>query len=449
MPVTSVTVKDPNQAVNQPESVDAITRYNNSLTAPAPAPVAPAPMAPEPTIGETLTGIKNKALTIQEQLNAMKTPTVTNPTYDKYPTYEELYPEINEKEIARRQRRLFQSEIDATNRVYDDILSEERLAGQGRLGTGRAIAARGGLLGSDFGEAQRSNIVGANQQATRAIQNERMAKIGTIMGTMRKAVADELTEKRNARQQGAQNYIDYLASAQTRKENNRNLAARAILDSGMDITTMDPAEIEAIGKEAGLSAQEIIMAYNDMKSSQDAAAAKTGLETRKTEAEINKINADIESGKVITLGEGTMLYNTETGETFKNPKTYAPKDPSGIRIGAGILNQEAVSDIHATLNETRGQPYKDANGNLVYPPPEDRYANTQIYMDEFNGFVALGGDPKDFIKEFDPNIYINPNDPTRSFLQASMKKTPEEIELTEAEKLQDSINALNALRSGN
>jgi len=49
-------------------------------------------------------------------------------------------------------------------------------------------------------------------------------------------------------------------------------------------------------------------------------------------------------------------------------------------------------------------------------------------MDEFKGFVALGGDPKDFIKEFEPDIYINPNDPTRSFLQQYMKKTVAEQE---------------------
>jgi hypothetical protein len=193
-------------------------------------------------------------MTIQQQLDAMKVAevdnkkTLNNPTYETGPTFEELYKPIDEKEVARRQRKLFQSEIDATNRVYDDMLNQERLAGQGRLGTGRAISARGGLLGSDFGEAQRGNIVGYNQQSERAIQNERSAKIGGILGTMRKAVADELTEKRAARQQGAENYVKYLADAQTRKENNRNLAARAILDAGLDPATMDPAELEAVGK---------------------------------------------------------------------------------------------------------------------------------------------------------------------------------------------------------
>jgi hypothetical protein len=340
------TMQGPVQAPMQgPVQAPVVPRGTN----PAPAPVA----APQPTIGETLAGIKAQAMTVQQGIDALKASEkkgkLNAPTYDSYPTYAELYPEINQREIDKRQRKLFQGEIDATNRVYDDMLAQERLAGQGRLGTGRAISARGGLLGSDFGAAQESNITSANSQAQQAVQNERMAKIGGIMGTMRKAVADEMTEKRAARQQGAENYISYLASARERKENNRNLAARAILDSGLDPATMDPKELEAVGKEAGLSAQEIIMAYNDMKTTKDAEATKLDLETRKTEADISKINADIESGKLITIGEGTMLYNTETGEMMKNPKTYAPSTSGG---GSGSSAGGYSSDLDAVIGAT-------------------------------------------------------------------------------------------------
>lgn len=302
-------------------------------TSAAPAPVAAAPStaapAYEPTIGETLTGIKQQAMTIQDQLNATKAPgKLNNPTYETGPTYAELYPEIDERKVARNQRRLFQAEIDATNRVYDDMLAQERLAGQGRLGTGRAIAARGGLLGSDFGEAQRNTIVGANSDAQRAVQNERSAKIGVIMGTMRKAVADELTEKRAARQQGAENYISYLASARERKENNRNLAARAILDAGLDPTTMDPAELEAVGKEAGLTAQEIIMAYKDLQTASEA----EGLKSSKTQAEIAKLEADTANAGFFELSEGQSRYDANGNVIASKGKTYAPGTGSDSSI---------------------------------------------------------------------------------------------------------------------
>lgn len=296
-----------------------------SATTPA-ATIPTATPAPAPTIGETLAGIKAQAQTVQQGIDALreseKKGSLTNPTYDSYPTYAELYPEINQEEIDRRQRKLFQAEIDATNRVYDDMLAQERLAGMGRLGTGRAIASRGGLLGSDFGEAQRQTIVGSNLQAENAVQNERMAKIGVITRTMRQAVADEMTEKRLARQQGAENYINYLASARERKEKNRNLAARAILDAGMDITELDQTELDALGKDAGLSAQEIIMAYNDMKTEREAAANKLDLETRKTESEISKNKRQV-------LSEGQTLLDEDGNVVYRAPKTYAPGTGGG------------------------------------------------------------------------------------------------------------------------
>jgi len=328
-----------------------------SSPVPTPAPTIPT----EPTIGDTLAGIKTKALGIQDILNtrAAAEKSLTDLNYETGPTYEELYPEVDEKAIQRQQMRLFQKEIDATNRVYQDMLNQERLAGQGRLGTQTAMAARGGLLGSDFGEAQRQTQLGANAQAERAIQNERLAKIGTIMGTMRKAVADEITNKRLARQQDAQSYIDYLAGAKSRREGNLKLAATALIDAGLDPLTMDPSELEAIGKEAGLSANDIIAQYRQSKKEQEAASAESDLSTRKTEAEIAKINADIAKGKVVEIGEGTMLYNTETGETFKNPKTYAP-GTGGSSIGLTPDDKRSLlgggwseGDIEAIENDVR------------------------------------------------------------------------------------------------
>lgn len=320
-------------------------------------PTAPVtPVAPEPTIGETLTGIKNEALRIQDVLNRRQAQEkgIGDITFDTGPSYEEVYAPVDEEAIRRNQMKLFQSEINATNKLYDEMLGQERMRGLGRLGTQRAISARGGLLGSDFGEAQRANVEGINVGQENLIQAERQAKIGSIMGTMRKAVADEIAAKRAARKEDAESYIAFLASAKERRQNNANLAASALLSAELDPTTMAPAELDAIAKEAGLKTQDIILAYQTAK----AGAESAGLESRKTQAEIDKIEADIAKGKLVTIGEGTMLYNTETGETFKNPKTYAPgtgsaatkdyltTDNKKALLGAGFSSTEieAIAD---------------------------------------------------------------------------------------------------------
>lgn len=309
--------------------------------APATSPVMPAPVAnPEPTVGETLQGIKTQALTIQEQLNQIKAAEAAakgaafqSPTLATNNVQDPTLNPIDERAIQRNQLKLFQNEINATNKVYDQLYNQKVLEGTGRLGTQRAQAARGGLLGSDFGTAQQEKVMSYNTAEQQAVQAERQTKIGAIMGKVRTAVADEIAAKRLARTQDADAYLKYLTSRDETRSKNTQTIAESFLTQGIDPATLSPDEMKAITGESGISAADIIMQYQTAKKTEDAATAETDLKTRKTEAEIKKIDADIAKGKLITIGEGTMLYDTETGETFKNPKTYAPGTGSGSSVG--------------------------------------------------------------------------------------------------------------------
>jgi hypothetical protein len=400
------------------------TTTTTPTTTPTPTPTPTTTTAPATlTREQQIADIQARANQIQSDFNALasqKEATVGQSMgdigFEQGPTYEEIYGIApDENQIYRDKLKMFQKDIDATNQVYDQMLAQARLEGQGRLGSTRAISARSGLLGSDFGASQKEKTIGINTGITQGIQAERAAKIGSIMGEVRKSVLDEVKAKNEARQQGAENYISYLASTATRKEQNLNKAAQAFLLQGIDPSELDPTELAEIAKEGGLTPDAIKMQYRMLKAQQDAESAKADLDTRKTESEIAK-------NERMTVGEGTAVLDKDGNVIYKNPKTSTSS--SGLRVAGGVVAPEEIADVHATLNESRG---------------EDRYANTQVYMDEFNGFVASGGDPKDFIKEYDPNTYINPNDPTRSFLQAYMKTTAREAvekELTALEQLQ-------------
>ena len=382
-------------------------------SAPRQSPAAPqvditgAPVLPaQNTQAETLAGIKTEALRIQDILNTRNNFDLSS-GQSAEPEFTPFDEEGERKKSQRNQLALYQAEIDATNQVFDQLLNEARLQGQGRLGSQRASAARGGLLGSDFAGSQKNKVEGFNTDIDRGIQAQRTAAIGAIMGNVRSSVQTEIKDKREARQAGATEYLNFLTRSDARRDKNAALFATDFLSQGQNPADFTDEELTEMLQGSGVSKADLIRNYSSAKTSSEAAGAETALETRKTEAEISKIEADIAKGKVISLGEGTMLYNTETGEQFKNPKTYKPTAASGLSMGGQTLNQAQVAGVHMTLNESRGQ---------------DSYANTGTYMEEFNGFVNMGGDPKDFIKEYDPNVYINPADDTRSFLQAAMKK---------------------------
>ena len=411
---------------------------------PAGAPLATAPT--DPRIGQ-LAAAKTQLQTIQESLNAgLDSPAEL--AVGGFQGEQDPFDTERQQTLARRaQLALHQTEIDATNQIYDEQLNQARLQGEGRLGSTRAIGARGGILGSDFASSQKQEQITANNAQQRAIQAERQAKLGSIMGEVRSAVFEDMEDRRQAYAMGADQVLNYISGEGTRKEKNVNKFAQAALAQGIDISEMDEEELKEIAGKAGVTVADLTAGYYAAQKAAAAENAESDLKARKTEAEISKIEAGIEQGKLKTIGEGTMLYNTETGEMFKNPKTYKADSASGISIGEGTLSQEAIAGVHETLNATRGQKYQNADGEWITPPPEDKYANTQTYMDEFNGFVALGGDPKDFIEEYDPDIYINPQDETRSFLKSHMKKTAADT-ITDIEEFQQKIDAVQALKEG-
>lgn len=314
---------------------------------PAPtAPVAPTASAPtasrEPTIAETLASIKDQALGLQSTLQSSGVTGLTQPK-GKFSSgtsalnKDGYFPEeVDPDAEYKKQLKLHQAEIDATNMVYDQLLNEARLQGQGRLGTGRAIAARGGILGSDFAEAQKGQIQQYNTDINRSIGAERQAKIGSILGKVRDSALAAAQEKRIARQQGVDNYLKYLGDAQTRKTNNVKQLAQELIDQGFDPATMDQAELDAIATQSGLSVQEIISGYTSTKKAQEeaqaAADAKAAMEGR------------------FTLSEGQAQYDAEGNIIASRAKTYAPKDvgeSSGNTLNSGsyFVGQPNYSEL--------------------------------------------------------------------------------------------------------
>jgi DNA-binding transcriptional regulator YhcF (GntR family) len=291
-----------------------------------PAPVIQ-PAAAMPSNAQTLESIRQQALAIQSQIptatggtRAFSSPT---PLADPEKPWAPMTSQ-QEREIQRNQMRLFQSEIDATNQIYDQMVSQARLQGEGRLGSRAAMGARAGLLGSDFQDAAVSNQEAENRGIISGIQSERLAKISAIMGKGRQSAVDEIAAKNKANREGAEAKIKFMSEKQDRRAKNLAQLAKSLVDQDIDPSELSEKELSEIAKSYGTTVNDIKDSYNSIKVSSDAESAKTALSTRKTEAEIKKIENDIASGKLLKIGEGDMLYNTETGETFKNPKTKTP-----------------------------------------------------------------------------------------------------------------------------
>jgi hypothetical protein len=397
---------------------------------PTPTPTSTLPTTQQPVpsgstnISGELSRIQGEAMRIQDILNTMSSPTASQPSPFSAPTPTgfgdpsvEAYfrnlatTPVNEDQIRRQQLQMFQGQIDATNQIYDQMLGQVQTQGRDRMGSTVAMGARSSVLGSSFGQAQQEKTQTYNNQIERGVQAERAAKVAEILGFARKSAADEIAAKNQARMQGAESYLNYLKEAGSRKESNLGLLIQSMIEQDTSPDQIDQPELKKLLSQYGTDENTVRFMFNSAKREQESLEAQAqqkarenALKEAKTEAEIRKIDADIQSGKMKTLGEGTMLYNIETGEFFKNPKTAAPGSGGGTI--AGVPN-DTIQSYRDFLESNRG---------------EDTYTDTGKYLEVYNAFVSSGVKPEDFVKTFDPNKYINPDDPTRGWLESQMKR---------------------------
>jgi len=311
---------------------------------------------------------------------------------------------IDQDKIYRDKLRMHQAEIDAVNQIYINQLASARQEGLGRLGSTTAASARSGTLGSDFGFAQQNEMQGYNRGIEQGIQAEQAAKIGAIMGAVRSGVADEIAAKTQAKQAGAQNYLEYLKGASERRTTRTAALVDQLLTSETDPETVD---WDTTLKGSNLNKDEIMTAYKKAKQEQDyriqeaqakqaEAQRKADLEERtisdkemKTSAEIKKIEADIAKGKVISLGEGSMLFNLETGETFKNPKTYAPRTTSSGGTSTPVEKTDAYGTARQFIKDNPGASQEEIRAGLL-----ENAKALGLTVTDINGLIAEANVPK-------------------------------------------------------
>lgn len=333
----------------------AMSGYNPALATPTPTP-APAPMptptaspvepgvAPQPTIGETLEGIKGEALRIQDILNQRQASEGAGFATSGYedPYRPEPFDEAAASRAAtRNQMKLYQAEIDATNQVYDQLLNEARIQGQGRLGSQRAGAARGGLLGSDFAASQKDKVQGFNTDINRGIQAERTAAIGSIMGTVRSAVQDEIRAKREAREAGASEYMNYLANRDQRRDAYRQSIVSDMLAQGYDPSQFSEEELVEMLQGSGLKSNDIIAEYAQQKAASEAAAQGESFTLSAGQRRYDSAGNLVAEGqdKPTILKEGDVIVDADGNVVRKIPKTYKPGTGSEDSFG-GFSNTD-------------------------------------------------------------------------------------------------------------
>jgi hypothetical protein len=329
-------------------------RPTYSTAQPAVPPTAIPPTAAPPAVGTpTPTSSANTPM------SALNVP--TDPYQTEYDRYSQMYKtqadqNVDPNKIYRDQLKMYQAEIDAVNQIYSNQLASARQEGLGRLGSTTAASARSGTLGSDFGFTQQNEMQGYNRGIEQGIQAQQAAKIGEIMGLVRRGTADEINAKTQAKQAGAQNYLEYLKGASERRTTRTGALVEQLLASETDPNTVNWDDAL---KGTNLNKDEIMTLYKQAKQQQESAQAeaqrKADLDERKVrvdeyKAELDEYKADIQKA----YNEG-RLTNDEKEMELKNAVAWYNANTSRINAETGRTNaaKSGSSSDKTYLSNTR------------------------------------------------------------------------------------------------
>lgn len=165
-----------------------------------------------------------------------------------------VYQEVDEGAIREATRKRMQSSIDAINAEYANLVARENVAGQDRSGQTRAINARSGLMGSDFGAASQDKTTQFNQQQVKALQDEKLAKIDSVLLGIEDRASRTIAEERAA---ADQKYAREFGEYEFAQEDARRVRDEARVDlktlaqTGYNLDVMDPNQKAELFRQAG------------------------------------------------------------------------------------------------------------------------------------------------------------------------------------------------------
>lgn len=168
---------------------------------------------------------------------------------------------VDENGIREQVRRRMQGTIDAINANYANLISQEKVAGQDRAGQTRAINARSGLIGSDFGDAQQQKTTEFNRRQEKSLVDAHNAQIMAVQQNIEDRASQEILNKKNeALDKYKLNMDEYEKAQEAAREDLKTLAG-----SGVDLNTLSPAQKTALLKQAGYEEGMGELIYNAMK----------------------------------------------------------------------------------------------------------------------------------------------------------------------------------------
>jgi hypothetical protein len=168
---------------------------------------------------------------------------------------------VDEKQIREATRKRMQASVDAINAETARMLSQEKILGEDRSGQTRAINARSGLMGSDFGSAHQEKTAQYNKQQERYVADQQNMKLQSVLLN----IEDRASAEIQRRKEEALGKYQMDMNAYEKAQEQARADFQALAQSGVDLNTLQPAQKAALFKQSGYDESMGELIYNAMK----------------------------------------------------------------------------------------------------------------------------------------------------------------------------------------
>jgi hypothetical protein len=308
---------------------------------------------------------------------------------------------IGQDAIRAQKTKDMQAAIDASRAIYADQVAKFNRVQAGREGQTRAINYATGQVGSASGQSNDIKTQDYGLEESKALADQQAAKEQSIYTDIANYAEQENARRVAAAQQGADSFVNYLRGVSTAKKSKAQSAIASLVAGGSVPNT------SAIAQQLGLPEDIVKQLYQSEKATFDtnqkqlqAEQDKAKLGNAKTQADINKINADIASGDATTvdLGNQIGIYDKKTGKIVNYlPKGLTPiqEDKNAKLTASGATTSElktnALTSANALLEKFNAGRGTSAVGSsrLLYPFGTIPGTNAKDFEIQYNNLKSL------------------------------------------------------------
>lgn len=325
--------------------------------------------------------------------------------------YSNLTTTVDPEAIRENVRKSMQSQIDATDTLYQGLVADQGVANSKQYDRVRGLNVNAGLAGSDFASANAAEAEKGGNDAIAAIKREQAAKVGVILGNIDQRAYDEIKAQTDQARTNAKDKVDFMQGRATAAQAD----IKTLASSNVPLDSLQPDQYSKLLKQSGYDDFTFKMVYNAARN----AASKVdytwkvagnkifGYGIDPLTQKISTVETDVPGGipsdyHPTVLDNGTILFYPDTLDPTKPVKDQILTYNTGV-----VKDKRTEGQKNDSAAAARLAPATEALGSLR--DPNSGYVDPKAYSDMYATYVQQNpGHGKEFLDQHPVSIYIAP-----------------------------------------